>query len=142
MGDYGIILVSHGELCHGLYQTAEIVFGTLENVAAVPFKQNQPLEAYKEELLDALERYGYNSIILADLFAGTPFNLLLNIGKETRLNAVCGMNLSMLIAALDMRSMGRKPEEVLEELCIAGRDGIKNITEYIDRIRQKIEEKR
>ena len=67
---------------------------------------------------------------------------ILNIGKETRLNAVCGMNLSMLIAALDMRSMGRKPEEVLEELCIAGRDGIKNITEYIDRIRQKIEEKR
>lgn len=142
MEDYGIILVSHGELCRGLYQTAEMVFGTLENVTAVPFEQNQPLEEYKEELLGALERYGDNSIILADLFAGTPFNLILNLGKERRLNAVCGMNLPMLMAALDMRNMGRKPEEILEELCMAGRDGVKNITEYVDRIRQKIEEKR
>lgn len=142
MNDYGIILMSHGELCCGLYQTAEMVFGTLENVVAIPFQQNQPLEDYKKQLLDALEQYGNNSIILADLFGGTPFNVILNIGKEMRLNAICGMNLSMLFAALDMRSQGYQPENILDEICLAGRDGVKNITEYIDKIRQKIEGKR
>ena len=102
----GILLITHGELGKSLIECATHVLGdkpkfldslTIENDCAHD-------NMYKEisEKITLLDQ-GKGVLILTDIFGATPCNIITKIIKPGKVNAIAGVNLSMLIRSISYR---------------------------------------
>lgn len=102
----GILLITHGELGKSLIECATHVLGdkpkfldslTIENDCAHD-------NMYKEisEKINLLDQ-GKGVLILTDIFGATPCNIITKIIKPGKVNAIAGVNLSMLIRSISYR---------------------------------------
>jgi len=102
----GILLITHGELGKSLIECAAHVLGdkpkfldslTIENDCAHD-------NMYKEisEKITLLDQ-GNGVLILTDIFGATPCNIITKIIKPGKVNAIAGVNLSMLIRSISYR---------------------------------------
>jgi PTS system ascorbate-specific IIA component len=102
----GILLITHGELGKSLIECATHVLGdkpklldslTIENDCA---HENM----YKEisEKINILNQ-GDGVLILTDIFGATPCNIITKIIEPGKVNAIAGVNLSMLIRSISYR---------------------------------------
>jgi len=102
----GILLITHGELGKSLIECATHVLGdkpkfldslTIENDCAHG-------NMYKEisEKITLLDQ-GKGVLILTDIFGATPCNIITKIIKPGKVNAIAGVNLSMLIRSISYR---------------------------------------
>lgn len=96
----GIILLSHGPLAVALAETSRMVFGESENLAAFSFEEGDDADQYRLTVVDTLERFPEGTVIMLDLFGGTPCNQMMRYIQETGkpLEVVAGMNLPMLVS--------------------------------------------
>ena len=107
----GIILLSHGPLAVSLVDTAKMVFGESENLAAFSFEEGDDADQYRMKVAETLERFPVGSVVMLDLFGGTPCNQMMLWIQETgkQLEIVAGMNLPMLVSTfLARESMSGK----------------------------------
>lgn len=123
----GIILLSHGPLASGLLGTMEMVLGTVDNVTALELEEGDHPEKYRMRIAEIAEAMPEKSVFLMDIFGGNPFNQVIQYflenGKEIR--AVSGMNLGMLIAAVNARQ--NDDSDMIEEIAKMGKEAIINI---------------
>ena len=123
----GIILLSHGPLASGLLGTMEMVLGTVDNVTALELEEGDHPEKYRMRIAEIAEAMPEKSVFLMDIFGGSPFNQVIQYflanGKEIR--AVSGMNLGMLIAAVNARQ--NDDSDMIEEIAKMGKEAIINI---------------
>jgi PTS system ascorbate-specific IIA component len=124
----GILLITHGELGKSLIDCATHVLGdkpkfldslTIENDCA---HENM----YKEisEKINRLNQ-GDGVLILTDIFGATPCNIITKIIEPGKVNAIAGVNLSMLIRSISYR---HEPFDSLIAKAIEGaQDGIIHI---------------
>lgn len=102
----GILLITHGELGKSLIECATHVLGdkpkfldslTIENDCAHD-------NMYKEisEKINLLDQ-GKGVLILTDIFGATPCNIITKIIEPEKVNAIAGVNLSMLIRSISYR---------------------------------------
>lgn len=123
----GIILLSHGPLASGLLGTMEMVLGTVDNVTALELEEGDHPEKYRMRIAEIAEAMPEKSVFLMDIFGGSPFNQVIQYflenGKEIR--AVSGMNLGMLIAAVNARQ--NNDSDMIEEIAKMGKEAIINI---------------
>ena len=123
----GIILLSHGPLASGLLGTMEMVLGTVDNVTALELEEGDHPEKYRMRIAEIAEAMPEKSVFLMDIFGGSPFNQVIQYflenGKEIR--AVSGMNLGMLIAAVNARQ--NDDPDMIEEIPKMGKEAIINI---------------
>ena len=123
----GIILLSHGPLASGLLGTMEMVLGTVDNVTALELEEGDHPEKYRMRIAEIAEAMPEKSVFLMDIFGGSPFNQVIQYflenGKEIR--AVSGMNLGMLMAAVNARQ--NDDSDMIEEIAKMGKEAIINI---------------
>lgn len=123
----GIILLSHGPLASGLLGTMEMVLGTVDNVTALELEEGDHPEKYRMRIAEIAEAMPEKSVFLMDIFGGSPFNQVIQYflenGKEIR--AVSGMNLGMLIAAVNARQ--NDDSDMIEEIAKMGKEAVINI---------------
>lgn len=123
----GIILLSHGPLASGLLGTMEMVLGTVDNVTALELEEGDHPEKYRMRIAEIAEAMPEKSVFLMDIFGGSPFNQVIQYflenGKEIR--AVSGMNLGMLIAAVNARQ--NNDSDMIEEIAKMGKEAVINI---------------
>ena len=123
----GIILLSHGPLASGLLGTMEMVLGTVENVTALELEEGDHTEEYRKRIAEIAEAMPEKSVFLMDIFGGSPFNQVIQYflenGKEIR--AVSGMNLGMLMAAVNARQ--NNDSDMIEEITKMGKEAVINI---------------
>ena len=95
----GIVVVGHGRLAEEMVQTLESVLGRIEAVEAVATSYNDPPEAIRSRLADAVARVdrGKGVIILTDMLGDTPTNQSLAIARQTGAEVVAGVNMPILI---------------------------------------------
>ena len=102
----GILLVTHGELGKSLIECATHVLGDKPK-----FLDSLTIEKdcahdnmYKEisEKINLLDQ-GKGVLILTDIFGATPCNIITKIIKPGKVNAIAGVNLSMLIRSISYR---------------------------------------
>ena len=102
----GILLITHGELGKSLIECAIHVLGdrpkfleslTIENDCVYENMYMEILE--KINLLDQ----GDGVLILTDIFGATPCNIITKVIKSGKINAIAGVNLSMLIRSISYR---------------------------------------
>jgi len=120
----GVGVVTHGTFGTELIQAAETVLGKQERCFSVCVDVAKEVDATvdiiraKSKEVDA----GAGVLILTDLFGGSPTTLSLSLLKEGEIEVVAGVNLPMIVKALQSRDMK------LSDLAAAVRDaGIQGI---------------
>lgn len=101
----GIILLSHGPFAVSLVETAGMLFGDAENIAAYSLDPGDDIDHYRESFVETINEFPEGTVIMVDLFGGTPCNQVMRHIQETEkpLEVVAGMNLPMLVDAIMAR---------------------------------------
>jgi PTS system mannose-specific IIA component len=122
-----IVLVSHGELGDALIQAAEMIAGPAERVFSVPLLPGESPESFGEKLGVALQEIeGEETLVLIDLFGGTPYNVAARRVLQENVECVTGANLPMLLELLMSRDDASLPE-LAEAIAHAGQESVKNL---------------
>ncbi|SCL81335.1 PTS sugar transporter subunit IIA [Sporanaerobacter sp. PP17-6a] len=136
----GIIVMSHGPLALALIESTKLIAGESENLAAFSLEAGDTAENFRNEFIETLKKFPKGSLVLLDITGGTPFNqLILSIKQyDVEVLSLSGVNLPMVIEAVFARkSMSGK--KLLKQIENAGREGIKNVTEFIEEFNKKNE---
>lgn len=120
----GLVLVTHGGFAQKLIDAAEIILGKQERCFAVSVDVEREVNQTVEDIRKAVKKAdcGTGVLILTDLFGGSPTTLSLSLLKTDAIEVVTGVNLPMIIKALQTR--GSKLEHLAAEVRTAGQQGI------------------
>ena len=121
----GIVLVTHGRLAEELVSTLEHIVGPQEQIATVCIQPDDDMEGRRQDILDKINevRTDDGTILLADLFGGTPSNLAISVMNETGVEVITGVNLPRIIQLAQVR----KTHALADAVAQAQEAGRKNI---------------
>lgn len=107
----GLVLVTHGNLALEFISAMQHVVGKQEQVEAVCIGPEDDMEMRREEILKKAGEVnsGSGTIVLTDMFGGTPSNLAISIMDRAPVEIIAGINLPMLIKLASLRER-QKPE--------------------------------
>ncbi len=129
----GIVILSHGPMAIAIAKSAEVIFGgPIENIAAFGLEENDVPEEYREEFFKAIDRFPKDTVILMDIFGGSPCNQLMRYSKSNNIevNAIAGISLPMVLNASFLRKT-YSGKELIEKLINEGKDSIVNVSEML-----------
>jgi PTS system mannose-specific IIA component len=99
----GIVVVTHGRIAEELVGAARTIVGEVPAIAAVSIGWGDDPGAANEAIQRGLaEVGGGETLVLTDMFGGTPTNLSLPYLSE-KVEIVTGVNLPMIIKACSLR---------------------------------------
>lgn len=100
-----MVLVTHGRLAEELIAATEHVMGKQENIAAVCIGPDDDMEQRRQDILKSVEKVdsGDGTILLTDMFGGTPSNLAISVMEKAKIEVIAGVNLPMLIRLATVR---------------------------------------
>ena len=127
----GLFLITHSSLGESLIQCACHVLNHRPQqilqlgVAA----QDDPLDALPlaREMLKLVDT-GKGVLIMTDIFGATPANIALKLLQPGRVEGIAGVNLPMLLRALNYREKDMKT--LLAKTASGGRDGVLNMLKH------------
>ena len=101
----GIIVVTHGNLALELKSAMEHILGVQKNIEIISIKPDDDLEIKKSALEESIKKVNEDNgtIILTDMFGGTPSNLAISFLKIGKVEIISGVNLPMLVKLIDLR---------------------------------------
>ena len=101
----GLVIVTHGSLGQELLKTAEFIIGGLEGCLTVAIDGTRSPEDLREAVGAAIKTLdkGSGVLLLTDMFGGTPSNISLAFLEEGRVEVLTGVNLPMLLKAIQLR---------------------------------------
>lgn len=128
-----VLVISHGSMCQGILDAAKMIGLSGDNIIAKPMEAITNTEEYERDLRSRLEAFPAGSLVLVDVFGGTPFNVLGKIIADYPLYAVTGVNLPMVLEAWSSCRIlsGRKLQQAVIE---AGKNGIMDVNEFTDNL--------
>ena len=94
------LILTHGRLASELLEAAETIVGELpEDFAALTLEWDDSFEVALEKTRVALEALGSanGTLILTDMYGGTPYNVAASLRAEGRVEVVTGVNLPMVV---------------------------------------------
>ncbi len=103
----GIIIIAHGELGAQFINTARLIgLNSEESLSSISVSPADSPDLLREEVAKAIKGLdqGEGVLILTDLFGGTPTNLSLSFLEDGKVEVVTGLNLPMVIKAINSRS--------------------------------------
>lgn len=115
----GIVIVSHGNLGREFISVMEHVVGPQEQVAAVSVAAEDNIEQKRAEILQRVKDVdtGSGVLLLTDMFGGTPSNLAISVTSDSKIEALAGINLPMLIKLASVRKT-----ETLQQAALSGQE--------------------
>ena len=101
----GVVVVTHGQLAVELVNAAEAIVGDMLHVQAVSIGWHDDVEHARQEIGQAIARVATpgGTMILTDMFGGTPSNLAVTFLVPDRVEVVTGVNLPMLLKLATLR---------------------------------------
>lgn len=95
---FGVVLVAHGEMGRALVETSALIVGHRKNIASVSVNASDDVEKVRRLIEEAVEKVKgpAGTILLVDMFGGTPSNISLSFLSEEGIEVVTGVNLPML----------------------------------------------
>jgi PTS system mannose-specific IIA component len=100
----GIVIVTHSHLGDALIDAAEFIIGTRpDNMVSVSINLNENVDKLREKIAQGIKKVDQKKgvLILTDMFGGTPSNLSYSFLEEGRVEVISGVNLPILIKALN-----------------------------------------
>ena len=102
----GIVIVTHAKLGNALIEASELILGQpVEAVVAISINIQEDSEKLRAKIGDGIKsvRGPEGVLILTDMFGGTPSNLSYSFLDEGRVEVLSGVNLPILVQALNGR---------------------------------------
>lgn len=102
----GIVIVTHRQLGDALIDAADFIVGSAsESIAPVSIDLNENADVLRDKIAEGIKAVQSSEgvLILTDMFGGTPSNLSYSFLVEGRIEVISGVNLPMLIKAIDSR---------------------------------------
>ena len=128
-----IIVVSHGNLAKELIRSAEMIAGEMENVFSVTLQPGETPEVFLEKINLIMEELsGQETLILIDIFSGTPYNVTARQVLKDQVECITGANLPMLIEAILSRE-DTTVDELAERITEVGSQSVKNLKPMLKR---------
>ena len=111
----GILLLSHGEMANGMRHSLNFLFGQAEGLRALCLYPEHSPEDFDKLLLEAVTEVdqGEGVLVLTDINGGTPANRALVLAaSRPDVEVITGMNLPLLLVAVNIRELYPLPELV------------------------------
>ena len=110
----GVVIVTHGNLAREFLAALEHVVGPQANTAAISIAPNDDMVERRQAILDAVKQVetGDGTIILTDMFGGTPSNLAISVMEAGSVEVIAGVNLPMLVKLARIREEAPLPDAV------------------------------
>jgi PTS system mannose-specific IIA component len=122
-----IVIVSHADLGDALIRAVEMIAGQAEGLYSVSLFPGDSPEGLGEKLEAALQEIeGQETLVLIDLFGGTPYNVAACQVLKENVECVTGANLPMLLELVTSRDGASLPE-LAKEIAQAGQESVKNL---------------
>src|SRR5512136_1579381 len=102
----GILVVTHSRLGEALLEAAEFILGSRpQGAVSVSIDLNQNVDRLREKVAAGIKKVNQDQgvLILTDMFGGTPSNISYSFLEEGRVEVLSGVNLPVLVQALDHR---------------------------------------
>lgn len=101
----GLVLVTHGNLALEFISAMQHVVGHQDQVEPVCIGPEDDMDVRRKEILEKVNSVntGDGTIVLTDMFGGTPSNLALSIMENADVEIIAGINLPMLIKLCSLR---------------------------------------
>ncbi|GAB2027382.1 PTS sugar transporter subunit IIA [Lactovum odontotermitis] len=122
-----ILILTHGNFGKELINSAQMIYGTTENICAVPLLSGASFEDYAKEVQASMDSLPGKKILLTDLYGGTPNNIAMMLQTQRDVNVFCGVNLPILIELISLREIESDLEKIQDHLLQTGKDSIKKI---------------
>lgn len=103
----GILLITHGNLGPQFITTGKLIgLSSDEGLAALSIDPSESPEVARAKVAQSIKQVsrGDGVLILTDLFGGTPTNISLSFLEEGKVEVVTGLNLPMMIKAVNART--------------------------------------
>ncbi|MCJ7617394.1 MAG: PTS fructose transporter subunit IIA [Desulfobacterales bacterium] len=102
----GIVITTHCNLGDALIDAAEFILGKRpEAMVSVSVDLNENAEVLRKKIAEGIKKVDQQKgvLILTDMFGGTPSNLSYSFLEEGHVEVLSGVNLPILIKAVNMR---------------------------------------
>jgi PTS system mannose-specific IIA component len=102
----GIVVVTHRKLADALIDAAEFIVGSkIEALTPVSIDLSQNVDVLHNKIVKGIKQVKSPEgvLILTDMFGGTPSNLSYSFLKEGQVEVISGVNLPILIKAVNSR---------------------------------------
>ncbi len=124
----GILLVTHGSFSKGITESVHLIAGEQERLETLSLMPDDNVVLFKEQALKLIQKLdeGDGVLVLVDMMGGSPFNVIASTLVNPNVECITGLNLPMLLAALEIRS-GTPIKEMAKTCVEVGADGIVDI---------------
>jgi len=123
----GILLVSHGAFGESLIHSASHVLGRrplyLRQLGVTVHDDPEAILPVAEDLIRFLDQ-GQGVLVMTDIYGATPSNIASRLLKPGRVEGVSGVNLPMLIRALNYREATAAVSDLAEKALGGAAEGI------------------
>jgi PTS system mannose-specific IIA component len=102
----GIVIATHSQLGDALIDAAKFILGNRpETTVSVSLNLNENADKLRQKIVEGIKKVDQQEgvLILTDMFGGTPSNLSYSFLEEGRVEVISGVNLPMLIKAVEAR---------------------------------------
>ena len=102
----GIVIVTHSQLGDALIDAAEFILGTRpDTMVSVSINLKENADKLRKKISKGIKEVDRNKgiLILTDMFGGTPSNLSYSFLEEGQVEVISGVNLPILIQAINKR---------------------------------------
>ena len=121
----GILIVSHGAFGESLIHSASHVLGKrpqyLRQLGVTVHDDPDAMLPVAEDLIRYLDR-GQGVLVMTDIYGATPANIACRLLRPGRVEGISGVNLPMLIRALNYRD--EPLASVMEKALAGATDGV------------------
>jgi PTS system mannose-specific IIA component len=110
----GLVLVTHGNLAKEFVAALEHVVGPQNQIETVCIGPEDDMDQRRQDILKAALNVnsGDGTVLLTDMFGGTPSNLAISIMDKSKIEVIAGVNLPMLIKLASVRQTGNLNQSV------------------------------
>ena len=123
----GILIVSHGAFGESLIHSASHVLGRrplyLRQLGVTVHDDPEAILPVAEDLIRFLDQ-GEGVLVMTDIYGATPSNIAARLLKPGRVEGVSGVNLPMLIRALNYREATAAVSDLAEKALGGAAEGI------------------
>lgn len=128
----GMIVATHGSMSDGILDAANLIIGTTENIEPLSLYQGDDVQALNGKYLDAIKAVdqGEGLIVFTDLASASPYNQAvlavnsLTAEQKEKTYVIAGVNLPMVIEAINQRMIGTPVKEAVNAVINQGQQSL------------------
>ncbi|MFP3930802.1 PTS fructose transporter subunit IIA [Enterococcus faecium] len=127
-----IMIVTHGKLSEGLKDAAEVIVGTSSHIETMCLESGEDIQTFGEKAKEKLTMINTAEpmLVFVDLISASPYNqALLAVNelteeKKAATYVIGGVNLPMLLEAINHQMLHTPIEEAVEQIVKQGKDNL------------------